>query len=36
VAAVITPGNSATLWGWKCGGVGTTIPLKYLPGSCRG
>jgi type IV pilus assembly protein PilA len=35
-AAVITPGNSATLWGWKCGGVGTTIPLKYLPGSCRG
>ena len=21
---------------WKCGGTGTTVPLKYLPGSCRG
>ena len=21
---------------WKCGGSGTTIPPKYLPGSCRG
>jgi type IV pilus assembly protein PilA len=21
---------------WKCGGPGTTVPLKYLPGSCRG
>jgi type IV pilus assembly protein PilA len=35
-AATFTAGNSATLWGWKCGGVGTTVPLKYLPGSCRG
>jgi len=35
-AATITPGNSATLWGWKCGDTGTTVPLKYLPGSCRG
>jgi type IV pilus assembly protein PilA len=35
-AATITAGNSATLWGWKCGGTGTTVPLKYLPGSCRG
>ncbi|MBI2769275.1 MAG: pilin [Burkholderiales bacterium] len=21
---------------WVCGGTGTTIPVKYLPGSCRG
>ncbi|TMH96418.1 MAG: pilin, partial [Betaproteobacteria bacterium] len=35
-AATITQGNSATLWGWVCGGTGTTVPLKYLPGSCRG
>jgi len=21
---------------WRCGGAGTTVPLKYLPGSCRG
>ena len=25
-----------TLWGWVCGGTGTNVPLKYLPGSCRG
>jgi len=26
------------LFGWRCGaaGDGTTVPLKYLPGSCRG
>ena len=35
-AAVFTAGNSSTLYGWKCGGTGTTVPLKYLPGSCRG
>ena len=22
--------------GWKCGGTGTTMPLKFLPSSCRG
>jgi type IV pilus assembly protein PilA len=21
---------------WKCGGAGTTVPAKFLPGSCRG
>jgi type IV pilus assembly protein PilA len=28
----------AGLFGWVCGstGTGTTIPSKYLPGSCRG
>jgi type IV pilus assembly protein PilA len=35
-AAVFTPGSSATLYGWSCGGAGTTVPLKYLPASCRG
>jgi type IV pilus assembly protein PilA len=27
-------GNS--IFAWKCGGAGTTIGIKYLPGSCRG
>ena len=22
--------------GWRCGGTGTTLNTKYLPGSCRG
>ena len=35
-AAIFTTGSSATLWGWICGGTGTTVTLKYLPGSCRG
>ena len=39
-AAVFTAGNSQSLFGWSCGaasGVGaTTVPPKYLPGSCRG
>jgi type IV pilus assembly protein PilA len=29
-------GGSQTLFGWLCGGTGTTVNLKYLPGSCRG
>jgi len=24
------------LYGWTCGGTGTTVLAKYLPGSCRG
>jgi type IV pilus assembly protein PilA len=24
------------LFGWMCGGTGTTLDKKYLPGSCRG
>jgi len=24
------------LYGWNCGGTGTTVDLKYLPASCRG
>ena len=29
-------GNSQPLYGWRCGSTGTTVPLKYLPSSCRG
>jgi type IV pilus assembly protein PilA len=40
----ITPGTAATfaanwgkqLSGFRCGGTGTTVTLKFLPGSCRG
>ena len=36
-AAVYTAGNSQTLFGWKCGPSGTNgVPIKFLPGSCRG
>lgn len=36
-----TAANSSTdmgkgLSGWTCGGTGTTVNKKYLPGSCRG
>jgi type IV pilus assembly protein PilA len=31
-----TTGNSQSLFGWTCGGTGTNVTLKYLPGSCRG
>jgi len=34
--ASFTTGASQSLWGWKCGGTGTTVGAKYLPGSCRG
>ncbi|AXO60489.1 pilin [Pseudomonas sp. phDV1] len=26
----------ASIYKWVCGGTGTTLPAKYLPGSCRG
>ena len=29
-------GGSQTLYGWICGGTGTNVNTKYLPGSCRG
>ena len=35
-AAVFTTGASQSLYGWICGGTGTTVERKYLPGSCRG
>jgi type IV pilus assembly protein PilA len=38
VAAVGTQAGTVTLYGWRCGSTadGTTVPSKYLPGSCRG
>jgi type IV pilus assembly protein PilA len=37
-AAVGSTAGTVTLYGWRCGatGDGTTVPSKYLPGSCRG
>jgi len=31
-------GTASSLFGWRCGNStdGTTVPGKYLPGSCRG
>jgi len=31
-------GTATSLYGWRCGNAtdGTTVPSKYLPGSCRG
>ena len=36
--ATFSAGQSNTLFGWRCGltADGTNVPLKYLPGSCRG
>jgi type IV pilus assembly protein PilA len=29
-------GTSQTIFKWICGGAGTTVQAKFLPGSCRG
>ena len=31
-------GSAQSLYGWRCGNTadGTTVPSKFLPGSCRG
>jgi type IV pilus assembly protein PilA len=36
--ATVTAGSIQSLYGWRCGsaGDGTTVPVKYLPSSCRG
>ena len=35
--AAATPADiPVQIYEWVCGGAGTTIPVKYLPGSCRG
>ena len=36
--ALFTSNSSQTLYGWRCGaaGDGSTVPMKYLPSSCRG
>ena len=31
-----TPVIGGAIYKWVCGGTGTTIPPKFLPGSCRG
>ena len=38
VTATVATGNSMALFGWRCGltADGTSVPPKYLPGSCRG
>jgi type IV pilus assembly protein PilA len=38
VTATVITGSSMALFGWRCGSTtdGTTVPAKYLPGSCRG
>jgi type IV pilus assembly protein PilA len=28
--------SAQTVFKWICGGSGTTVPAKFLPGSCRG
>jgi type IV pilus assembly protein PilA len=36
-ATTAAGGNMGSgLYGWICGGTGTTVNTKYLPGSCRG
>ena len=34
--ALTYTGSAQTINRWICGGAGTTIVAKYLPGSCRG
>ncbi|HSE01116.1 MAG TPA: pilin [Burkholderiales bacterium] len=36
VFADTTTDMGAGLFGWLCGGAGTTVDKKYLPSSCRG
>ena len=35
-AMVYATDNSKAVFKWVCGGTGTTIAPKFLPGSCRG
>jgi|SRR6266850_6997471 len=36
-APAVAPGDMGkSVNGWICGGTGTNVSLKYLPGSCRG
>ena len=34
--ALVAADKGVTVYGWKCGTTGTTMPTRYLPGSCRG
>lgn len=36
-SSILTSADTgAVIHHWVCGGTGTTMPTKYLPGSCRG
>lgn len=35
-AALTDASAGGTIYEWTCGGTGTTIEARYLPGSCRG
>ena len=35
-AATYSTEKGKGLFGWQCGGTGTDLDKKYLPGSCRG
>jgi type IV pilus assembly protein PilA len=35
-AGLTYSGTSQTVFKWVCGGTGTTVQPKFLPGSCRG
>lgn len=34
--AMTSANIGSSIFQWKCGGTGTDMPSKYLPGSCRG
>jgi type IV pilus assembly protein PilA len=36
IAGTSAPTALGTVAKWTCGGSGTTVAMKYLPGSCRG
>jgi type IV pilus assembly protein PilA len=36
VGSTDAPEAGDNIASWLCGGAGTTLPLKYLPGSCKG
>jgi type IV pilus assembly protein PilA len=36
MTALTTTSGGSNIAGWRCGGTGTTLPAKYLPGSCKG
>jgi type IV pilus assembly protein PilA len=36
VAYTAATGGGFTIYSWLCGSTGTSLPSRYLPGSCRG
>ena len=35
-AATFAGNVGQPIFAWSCGGAGTSVPVKFLPGSCRG